>query len=346
MSDFPTFLPWHLNSAQQWLGQQERFAHAWLLHGLPGIGKREFAKAAAACLLCEQAEQDMACGQCTSCQWIRSGTHPDLRFLRPDAITVAEDPQTESLSESVKKAPSKEIRIEQLRQLHTWFNTATHRGGWRVAVLYPAESMGHVAANALLKVLEEPPAHTVFLMVADAPDRLLPTLVSRCRRLPLAVPAPAVAKQWLMQQGVAQADDWLAACGGAPVIALENSRAHTQAYPQWLLSWLEQRLGGGGADDLYASLENVSPVDWIPAFQRLFTDLQLQAFGQGPRYYPSLAERSGRLARQSRPQALAEALRWLNEQYHIARHPLNNKVFVHHSLDRLALACSANVPSY
>lgn len=345
MSDFPVFLPWHASLAQQWLGQQERFAHAWLLHGLPGIGKRDFAKAAAASLLCEQPEQYMACGHCASCQWIRRGTHPDLRFLRPDALTVAEDPQTESLSEASKKAPSKEIRIEQLRQLHTWFNTATHRGGWRVAVLYPAEAMGHVAANALLKVLEEPPAHTVFLMVADAPDRLLPTLVSRCRRLPLSVPSAAQATQWLSQLGVQDADQWLAACGGAPVRALENSRNHAHAYPQWLLQWLEQQLGEGAGEDLYTDLEGLSPTEWIHPFQRLFTDLQLQAFAQQPRYYPGLAERSGRLALRSRPQALAEALRWLNEQNQIARHPVNNKVFVHHALDRLAMACGANVSS-
>src|SRR3546814_8542999 len=81
------------------------------------------------------------------------------------------------------------MRVEQLRSLHTWFNTATHRGGWRVAILYPARAMNAITANALLKVLEEPPAHTIFLLVADAPDRLLPTLVSRCRRLPLAAPS-------------------------------------------------------------------------------------------------------------------------------------------------------------
>src|SRR3546814_5345475 len=79
--------------------------------------------------------------------------------------------------------------------------------------------MNAITANALLKVLEEPPAHTVFLMVADAPDRLLPTLVSRCRRLPLPVPDTAQSLAWLNEQGVERAELWLAAAGGAPLLA-------------------------------------------------------------------------------------------------------------------------------
>ncbi len=339
MSNFPVFLPWQQDMAHGWLGQQQqRFAHAWLLHGLPGIGKRDFAKAAAASLLCESPIQHLACGQCQSCQWIRSGTHPDLRFLRPDALTLAENPQTEALTESVKKSPSKEIRIEQLRQLHTWFNTATHRGGWRVTVIYPAQAMGHVVANALLKVLEEPPAHTVFLMVADAPDRLLPTLVSRCRRLPLAVPEQAQAVHWLQQQGVEQATDWLAASGGAPLIALESSQLQPHAYPEWLAQWLQLQLRQQSSLSLQDRLEPLSPVDWIQTFQRVFIDLQLQVFAQAPRYYPGLKDSTAKLAERCKPQALAEALRWLNSQNRIATHPLNNKVFVHHALDRLAAA--------
>ncbi|MFU1933694.1 DNA polymerase III subunit delta', partial [Bordetella avium] len=216
------FAPWHLETARAWLGQRERFAHAWLIHGSAGIGKLDFAAAAAASLLCESPRAGLACGACPACAWVSSGNHPDLRRVRPDALALeegAEDAESgeEDSATAAKKTPSKDIRIDQVRALESWFNTATHRGGWRVALVYPAHALNAVSANALLKVLEEPPAHTVFLLVADAPDRLLPTLLSRCRRLPLAMPDAQTARRWLEEQGVNQAQDWLAAAGGAPL---------------------------------------------------------------------------------------------------------------------------------
>ena len=119
--------------------------------------------------------------------------------------------------------------------MESWFNTATHRGGWRVALLYPAHALNVVSANALLKVLEEPPPHTVFLLVADAPDRLLPTLVSRCRRLP--APDADTALQWLREQNVEPAREWLAAGGNAPLAALRLAQSGEAACPHGWASW-------------------------------------------------------------------------------------------------------------
>ncbi|HEY9460225.1 MAG TPA: DNA polymerase III subunit delta', partial [Paralcaligenes sp.] len=181
MSAIPLFFPWQRDRASAWLSQRERFAHAWLIHGMAGIGKRQFALAAAASLLCESPRHGLACGRCAACVWVASGNHPDLRRIRPDATAFEEggpSDESDSGAGATKKTLSREIRVDQLRGMASWFNTATHRGGWRVAVLYPAQSLNTISANALLKVLEEPPDHTVFLIVADAPDRLLPTLVS------------------------------------------------------------------------------------------------------------------------------------------------------------------------
>src|SRR5690606_40979172 len=100
--------------------------------------------------------------------------HPDLRRVRPEAVALEEGEGGEESESAARKTPSREIRVEQIRSLSGWFGTATHRGGWRVAVLYPAHAMNLIAANALLKVLEEPPPHTVFLLVTDTPDQLLP----------------------------------------------------------------------------------------------------------------------------------------------------------------------------
>ena len=345
----PEFYPWQTDVARQWLTERERFAHAWLIHGLSGIGKTNFALAAAAALLCEKPQGAMACGHCVACQWVALGNHPDLRRIRPDAVAALEGAETEpaempvasdDTSASGKKTLSKEIRVEQLRQLHTWFNTATHRGGFRVAVIYPAEAMNAIAANALLKVLEEPPSHTVFLLVADAPDRLLPTLVSRCRRLPMSVPARTWCADWLRTQGVDHPDLWLDAAGGAPLKALVASQEQSSACPEWLSQFAQAVLVPGSADvgPTADALEKIPVSVWVDVMQRWFVDLLLAVHAAPARYYRSLEKQTAKIARAAAPQALADTSRWLGQQRALADHPLNAKLLVHTSVQRIMLA--------
>ncbi|AKQ60451.1 DNA polymerase III subunit delta' [Bordetella hinzii] len=344
------FAPWHLETARAWLGQRERFAHAWLIHGTAGIGKLDFAAAAAASLLCEAPREGLACGACPACAWVAAGNHPDLRRVRPDALAAeegaeaaeaAEDGAEPAAGAGAKKAPSKDIRIDQIRALESWFNTATHRGGWRVALVYPAQALNAVSANALLKVLEEPPAHTVFLLVADAPDRLLPTLVSRCRRLPLAAPDAATARAWLAGQGVGQAEDWLAAAGGAPLAARRLAAQSDSPVPAWLAGMAESLAAGRAPDvgTLAEALEKLPAAEWLATLQRFFTDLNLAVHGAAARYFPSLAQPLGAIAARARPAPLAETGRWLTRQRALAGHPLNAKLFAHAALQRVVLSC-------
>ncbi|MFC4278247.1 DNA polymerase III subunit delta' [Achromobacter aloeverae] len=348
------FLPWQEEIARNWLRQRERFAHAWLVHGLAGIGKLQFAAAAAASLLCEAPQDGLACGACHACTWVAAGNHPDLRRVRPEAVALEEGAEAaaeagEDAGEpaagggAAKRAPSKEIRIDQLRALESWFNTATHRGGWRVALIYPAQAMNVVSANALLKVLEEPPPHTIFLLVADAPDRLLPTLLSRCRRLPLPTPAPSAARAWLQAQGIDDAGDWLAAAGGAPLGALRLAQSGEAACPAWLEQLLLPLANGKGSDVgvLADQLEKLPAAQWIDALQRLYVDLMLAGAGAAPRYFPGLAEPVARTAARAAPARLAETARWLTRQRGLAGHPLNAKLFAHAALQRVVLSCQA-----
>ncbi|NYT69899.1 DNA polymerase III subunit delta' [Pusillimonas noertemannii] len=347
MSAPPGFLPWQQDTAGAWLQNRERFAHAWLIHGLAGIGKHRFALAAAASLLCESPRQGVACGHCQACTWVASGNHPDLRRIRPDAVAAQEgedaaDDAVEPAGGTARKAPSRDIRVEQLRALHDWFNTATHRGGWRVAVLYPAEALNIISANALLKVLEEPPAHTVFLLTADAPDRLLPTLVSRCRRLPLPVPTPAQCLPWLQEQGLADPKPWLAVAGGAPLLALEKAQGDdSEACPAWLRQMLSPLAKGGEPDigPLADQLEKQAPAIWIDALQRLFVDLSLAAFQAPVRYFPGEQAGLAAIAQRAAPERLADAAKWLASQRAVANHPLNAKLFTHAALQRVVQAC-------
>lgn len=339
------FLPWQYDIARNWLGRRERFAHAWLIHGLKGIGKRQFALAAAASLLCESPEQGLACGHCPACHWVAGGNHPDLRQIRPDAVAYEEGAETFQESDDsaavAKKTPSAEIRVDQLRVLNSWFNTATHRGGWRVAVLYPAHALNIISANALLKLLEEPPEHTVFLLVADAPDRLLPTLLSRCRRLPLAVPREAESVQWLQEQGLKDANQWLAAGGGAPLLAWQLAQTGGSASPPWLVQLLASMAKGqepdiGGLADL---LEKQAPGIWIDTLQRLSVDLLLAAVDAPVRYFPGLGDNVAATAKRASLPNLAELGKWLNHQRALASHPLNAKLLIHSVLQRTVLSC-------
>jgi len=347
----PRFLPWQEDTAKTWLAARERFAHAWLIHGLAGIGKTQFAQAAAASLLCEAPQAGLACGACPACTWVASGNHPDLRRIRPDAVArqetgendaVQADASTET-SGTTKRAPSREIRIEQIRALQDWFNTTTHRNGWRVALVYPAQSLNGVSANALLKVLEEPPAHTLFLLVADAPDRLLPTLTSRCRRLPLAAPDAGEAQRWLAEQGVADATDWLAAAGGAPLAALALSQSRSEACPDWLTRFATLLAQGdapaGGALDLAAlvdALEKTPAPEWLDTLQRLFVDIMLLAAGSAGRYFPSAEKLLAPIARRAHRAGVADTAQWLARQRAVAQHPLAAKLFIQSVLARVA----------
>lgn len=349
-----TFFPWQTELAFNWLGARERFAHAWLIHGLAGIGKREFAMAAAAALLCESPVNGLACGKCLACGWVSHGNHPDLKRIRPEALAleegadeVAGDDAIEISSDAptsggaTKRAPSKDIRVDQIRSMESWFNHATHRGGWRVAVIYPAEALTTISGNSLLKVLEEPPASTVFLLVADAPDRLLPTLLSRCRRLALPTPSHADAMRWLEGQGIKSPDQWLAAAGGAPVQARRLAQSDGPACPVWL-DGLLQSLQSGRALDLGALADTVSKTpttQWLDALSRVAVDMNLVVHGLAPRYFPGLGQNLADVVRLCEAKKLSELSKWLAEQSRIATHPLNAKLFAQSTLQRMAASC-------
>jgi len=356
------FLPWHTDVAREWLGAKERFAHAWLIHGLAGIGKREFAFAAAASLLCESPLQGLACGQCPACGWVAKGNHPDLKRIRPEAVAVEEGLELAAEDDSgaieevvtpepggaTKRAPSKDIRVEQIRALEPWFNNATHRGGWRVALIYPAEALTTISGNTLLKVLEEPPPSTIFLLVADAPDRLLPTLLSRCRRLPLATPSVDTARQWLKDKDVQHANEWLAAAGGAPLLAKQQSEYEKSPCPDWIVDLLADVDQGRPVDigSIADKLSKSSAKTWLDALQRLSIDLNLSAHGLPCRYYPSMQKQLQSIGTSERIVALTQLTAWLNEQKRVAGHPLNAKLFAQAVLQRLLQTCQINNSGY
>ncbi|MCD8516310.1 MAG: DNA polymerase III subunit delta' [Burkholderiaceae bacterium] len=338
------FLPWQVDDAKRLLDDTSHLPHALLIHGISGTGKREFARAFAASLLCEDRQEGLACGKCQSCLWIAAGNHPDLKLVRPQAVAVREGAMNEfegneegsAETSTAKRKPSEEIKIEQIRALESWYHRSTHRAGWRIVVLYPADALSVVSANALLKALEEPAPETLFLLTSDAPDRLLPTIVSRCQKFALTLPNRADCERWLTGQGVKDASQWLAAAGGAPLAALEMSQSLETACPDWAQA-LVTTLSEGNLADLPAMADNLAKlhaVHWLTVLQRLGVDVSLACAGLPVRYFPRLQASFDRLARRDHLARTEAVTAWLNQQARLANHPLSPKLFAQVCLER------------
>ncbi len=309
-------LPWLAGPLQQALTQGR--SHALLLQGPAGVGQFDLALLLAQAWLCEQrtAPEQPGCGRCASCHLLRSRSHPDFMVVLPEALReplgfgAMEAEGSEPKASKTK--PSREIKIESIRQVLSFAQVSAARGKAKVVVVYPAEALNTVAANALLKTLEEPQGLLRFVLASAAPQQLLPTIRSRCQPLQMALPARDAAVSWLSGQGVASADVLLDATGGRPQEALLWSEEGIAAK-----TWLElpRRIARGEAQAL---------TDWpvpraIAAMQRLVHDLMRIAHGAPPSYFPRDALPKLPAVRA----ALDQWARTLQQAARHAEHPLN-----------------------
>jgi len=332
-----TPLPWQGPLWQRVMSAPERLPHALLLHGARGIGKRHFARSLAQAMLCETPDAEQrACGTCAGCLLVASDNHPDLRWLVPEADQPVRDDAEESddgvAAPSAKTTrASRAILIDQVREVGEFLSLAAHRGGRRVVLLAPAEALNGPAANALLKLLEEPPAGAIFICVTDEIDAVLPTVRSRCVLLRAPVPRPEVALDWLKSQGVEDADTKLAEAGGAPV-GLDADEDDGRKLTPELKARLLELLARGGRLTL-AEVTSAVPKD-IPVsgairlFQRWGWDLLVEREAQRVRYYPRQERAIAAIARASERERLLGWLTQLTEAQATAAHPLNAKLAV------------------
>ncbi len=337
-----TPLPWQGALWQQVAAGRERMPHALLLHGARGIGKRHFAHALAQSLLCEAPEgQALACGQCSGCQLLAADNHPDLRWLVPEVDQPmrddldAEQDDGAIASPSKTSKPSRAILIDQVRAIGEFLALAAHRGGRRVVILAPAEALNGPAANALLKLLEEPPPGAVFIAVTDELDAVLPTVRSRCVLLRAPVPGTDVALTWLRTQGVEDAEAKLAEAGGAPV-GLEVVDEDARRLAPELKARLLDLLTRGGHLSL-AEVASAVPKDIpVPAAIRLFQcwgwDLLAERAAGRVRYHPRHQRAIASVARACEPERLLAWLGRLDDAQATAEHPLNARLVVESAL--------------
>jgi len=306
--------PWQLGDWQRINRERTRLPNAWMLTGLAGIGKSAFAEHLAKSLLCDAPGTDYSpCGQCESCRWFELGSHPDFRRLTP---LVEDDEAKDKVS---RKLPV--IKIEAVRELIEFAHLTSHRNGQRVVLVEPAEALNPAAANALLKILEEPPADVLFLLVAHAPQRLLPTIRSRCRQYALTAPDAAVSLEWLRQQKVEQPETELAHHGGAPLF--DHDPALAQVRDGFIEGLIEPTLAS-----VLSLAERVDkhklplavPLDWL---QMWLYDLAALRLASSLRYFPDHQAALARLAERANPQRLMGCQQALLKLAPFGQHTLN-----------------------
>ena len=164
-------------------GGRGAMTHAWLFTGPPGSGRSVAARAFAAALQCTDPDtRGGGCGHCVDCHQVLVGTHPDVAAVVPEGL---------------------HLLIEDAREIIKRSSRAPTRGRWQVTLVEDADRMEERTSNTVLKALEEPPPHSVLLLCAPSTEDLLPTIRSRCRRVPLRTPpSAAVAEVLVRRDGV------------------------------------------------------------------------------------------------------------------------------------------------
>lgn len=339
----------------------DRFPNAILLHGQPGIGKFEFAVTLAKSLLCEgPKDTTQPCNQCEACHWFNAGNHPDFialvpethRKLLPHADYEADEAprkgkasRDDADGEPSEKKEKKNISIEETRSAIEGLSIGSHRGGNRVILIYPLEMLRSDAANTLLKSLEEPPANTIFILLADRLDRVLPTIRSRCRLLTAPRPDRIQGLSWLHHQlaGLTElkvSDADIATIydeqGGAPYSVLNSLIARNNKDEKDELTigiqasrYLLQSMSQGGRINWLDAAEKTHKAQYaflLAAMQRWTSDLQSVLQGGNPRYYPKHLVTLKGLSQSARTPKLHHFWKSLVQARRHENHPLASRV--------------------
>ena len=312
----PTHLPpWLANQRDALLAQR---GHAWLLAGPSGLGQYALALSLVQAWLCEAQPEpgaisgsasdgemfadsvapasdapasnadnfQPACGVCASCQMLASRAHPDVAVLMPETLMLELGwPLPEKAQKEIddkKRKPSKEIRVDAMRDVIEFTQLTSGRGRGLAVLVYPAERMNHITANALLKTLEEPNGKLKFVLATEAAHQLLPTIRSRCQTFALHWPQAHDTTEWLQAQAPektspALLEAALLCAGGRPFDALAALQDGTAAV------WA--RLPHAVANGHTAAFADLSVQASLGVMQKLCHDLWALKLGATPRFF-------------------------------------------------------------
>ena len=280
--------------AASWL-ESGRIPHAILICGAEGTGKRRFALELAKAVLCTEGNP-FACERCPTCRKVVSLQHPDLhstmplpprRGKREASPEALRDAVVEFVGGGATPPSNANIAVEHLRQLQKELSYSPTESPRKVGLIFAAERMHPAGANSLLKILEEPPARVVFILVATAPERLLPTVVSRCQRLSLGPLSAEAIRRQLELEGVVGERLELAVRMGAG--SLQRAKEVVAGEFDETRRLVEEFLSGGAAqeDEVYWSVldelggDRSQLEEFLLVCGQYLRDFFLLAHGQG-----------------------------------------------------------------
>ncbi len=303
---------------------------ALLLTAVRGTGEVEFALRIARSRLCHTPmDSGDGCGSCEDCRWFKAGTHPDFRRLDPALDNPGSDPNGDEdprSNEREARKPKVQIPIDDVRDVSEFLRLSSYRGGARVVLIHPAQAMTAAASNALLKVLEEPPDGSFFILVSSQPSRLPATVRSRCTELALPKPPRADASAWLRSATTAVNPDLaLAQVGGAPYAAAELGDSYwaIRSILTPFLCGRDQNWSGISTVFTEADLPHV-----LQILQTWCWDLMSARFRGEVRYHPDLSRDIAEAAPRMDGLQLAEFARRLSENRRLLGHPLNARLLL------------------
>lgn len=324
-----------------------RVAHAYLFVGPDGVGRRPAALAFAQALLCTarlpvagqvspSGGGDEACGVCLACRKVASGTHPDLRVVAPGG-------RTESGAER------RAVGIEQIRDLKREAAYPPYEARWKVFIVEDAEAMRAEAANSLLKVLEEPPAQSVIVLLSESASALLPTIVSRSQIVRFVpVPPAEIAAALIERAGVPpeRAPLLAALSAGRPGLALRKAAGGEAVleFRQEVVKSLGAAAGGGAVKRLDAAEAVSRQKDdierWLDTALLWIRDVAVWQAARDPALIVNLDRRDqiAAWADRARPEGLREAAAAIEAAKTDLHRNLNPRLVLEHLFAGLRLA--------
>lgn len=321
MSKFNPIYPWQNALWQSLTQSRSKLHHAFLMYGRAGVGKYDFALNFSQSLLCpNKNETGYACQQCASCHWFGDESHPDFRLITPEQNDSAD----EDVSSAKKTKKKTQISVAQIRELSDFLSLSSHQSsGLRIVLIHPAEALNLAAANALLKMLEEPAPDVVFILIAHQLQRLLPTVLSRCQKIKMPIPDQTQALDWLNGNGVSNAVQQLAYMEGSPIKVLNEQADFVHLTQIWGQLALGQKLD----PQFVAPLVIAHSVEMgVIAIQKWIYDILAVKLSQQVRYHLQHANALQALAEKVNLGKLFDFQKKTNELRKLATHPLNHEL--------------------
>lgn len=308
--------PW-LKDAWISIHQNSKLPHALIFKGKEGIGKHDFTITFAKSYLCQSPLTNyLPCETCSSCNWFPQ-SHPDFKHISP----IESDDDEFSKRKIFRK---KNIVIDQIRELSEYLELSAHEEkGKRIVLIEPAEALNQSASNALLKILEEPPENTLFILVTSQSQKLIATIRSRCQLLDLPAPSLEEVRLFLTDKKIIYDESLLSFTSGSPFNAIKELENQLER------DVIAQLLAQGHRIDVtkvnYGIL--TQGLDWtINIIQKWIFDLLLSFHTHQNYYFKKEEARIHSQAKQLNLNTLLSFSNELNELKKIASHPLNQEL--------------------